>query len=233
LLYDITPEEFFEQFMAKSDRVDARWLAEQMVLQEGTKIIGIDLDGCVADYVTGFRDYVRQQGYTMRTSVPLAYNFAEAFDIDQHTLEQLKEAFEESGGFITLPIYPRAAEILRKLQRLGYKIVIITSRRQTRAHRIFYDTSEWLKTYGIPYDMLLFSRDKSDALRRNIYPAKCLFFVEDHDKYAFELASDGTPVLLLEQPYNGNLKHPNIARVQDWDEIYRTITADIRMLLEE
>ena len=233
LLYGVTPEEFYAQFMNKSDRVDDRWTAEQLVLQKGTKIIGVDLDGCVADYVTGFQHFVEKQGYSMRSGVSVEFNFAEAYGLDQYTLETLKETFEEIGGFASLPELPKAGEVMRKLHRLDYKIVIVTSRRQWRVRGLFYDTSRWLKEHNIPCDMLLFSRDKPYALQHNIHPAKCLWFIEDHDKYAFELAYDGTPVLLLARDYNGKLQHESITRVQDWDEIYRIITKDIRKLLEE
>ncbi len=45
------------------------------------------------------------------------------------------------------------------------------------------------------------------------------FFIEDHADFAMEIATAGTPVFLLDRPYNQKRNHPLITRVKDWHQI--------------
>jgi uncharacterized HAD superfamily protein len=45
------------------------------------------------------------------------------------------------------------------------------------------------------------------------------FFIEDHAEFAMEIAVAGTPVFLLDRPYNQKRNHPLMTRVKDWYQI--------------
>lgn len=45
-------------------------------------------------------------------------------------------------------------------------------------------------------------------------------FIEDNSSYALDCAKKGIKVLLLDKPWNKNYeKHPNIIKVNSWEEI--------------
>ena len=49
------------------------------------------------------------------------------------------------------------------------------------------------------------------------------FFIDDHAAFALEIASAGTPVFLLDRPYNQTTTHPLITRVKDWHQIRQLV----------
>ena len=86
------------------------------------------------------------------------------------------------------------------------------------------DTVKWLEQNGVPHDILLFDKDKYDALVKHVFPAKVATFIEDRDKHAIELAAHGVPVTLINKSYNQTLSdHECITRVDDWVDITNNI----------
>jgi len=49
------------------------------------------------------------------------------------------------------------------------------------------------------------------------------FFIEDHSAFAREVADAGTPVFLIDRPYNQSFSHPLITRVKDWHQIRQLV----------
>ena len=108
----------------------------------------------------------------------------------------------------------------------GVVNVIITARPRWDHRRVWSDTLHWLQENHIPFDMLLFDKDKHDSLVRHVKPARVLGFVEDRDKHALELASRGTQVYLLDYPHNRTLTtHAHIQRCSGWSDILEAMRA--------
>lgn len=208
-LYGITADEAFTQYMAKSDVVRSQAAGERATMEESTKVFITDMDGCLADL---------SELDTMCANVT---GSPEQKLMDQ---EIIKTDFRANGGFADLPPIPGAPEALRAIKAMGYKIVVITARPHHRHKRLYADTLGWMKKHDAPADLILFERDKAEAICQYVYPARPSYFVEDRTKHAMEIAAIGVPVLLLSSEDNEDApKDKLIQRVSNWADIVRQL----------
>lgn len=208
-IFDINAEEVFEGFLSKTQVISDKAEGARCELERDTKLLGVDLDGCVAD-ISSWQRFMEKQG-----------KMADWEAIDE--LEALKAEYYRCGGFRDVPMIDGAREALAEFRAAGYKIVIITARPHWQYKRLYADTIHWLKKNGIEHDLLLFNKDKAEALYEHIHPATPAWFIEDRDKHAMELVNIGINVLLLDYKYNENVEHDLITRVYNWDEIKRVV----------
>jgi uncharacterized HAD superfamily protein len=223
LIYDFSPEEFVQKFFDKSDIVDKRWHEERV--EWGDKLLAVDIDGVLADYVTGYFDFLFHNDYIAEHFLidTATYNLSERFGMNKADEEKAKREFQEGGGFVSLPVFPDALETLNWARELGYKIALVSARPYLEIRRIHSDTINWLDKNKIPYDAIFWGKDKADIVFANLYPIEPTWFVEDRDKHAIELANEGIPVLLMDRPYNQGVHHEKIIRVSGWRDIAEII----------
>lgn len=207
-IHGVRSADLAEEFRRKTDVVADRARGYKMELERGAKLIVTDLDGCVAD-LSGWQKQLDEAG----GNAPMGEGKLKL-------LESLKEDFYRGGGFRELPAIPGAREALKKMRDAGYGIAIITARPQWQYKRLYADTIEWLKKNGIEYDLILFNKDKAEAIYEHVHPAQPLFFIEDRAKHCLELANIGVRVLHLAGGTSGGIEpHPLIQPVKDWAEI--------------
>lgn len=207
-LYGVSSQDLFEAFNRKSDVVADRARGERLELERHTRLIICDLDNVIAD-LSGWQDKLN----TARGDAPMN-------DRTVQLLESLKEDFYRDGGFKDLPAIKGAPEGTHELRRLGFKIVLITARPYWQYKRLYGDTLQWLQAHNVAYDLILFNKDKAEAIYEHIFPAQPLFFVEDAEKHAISVAAIGVPVLLLDWDYNRDIRpHPLIKRMEGWGSI--------------
>ena len=128
-----------------------------------------------------------------------------------------------------MPPIKGAPEALREIKAMGYKIVIITARPHHRHKRLYADTLGWMKRHAAPAALILFERDKAEAICEYVYPARPSFFVEDRPKHAMEIAAIGVPVLFLDP--KGDKEIPDdksIQRVASWECIVEQLKRNER-----
>lgn len=209
-LHGITANEAWKQFMDKSDVVAKLASGERETMEHDTKVFITDMDGCLADL--GALDEV----------LDAVEGTPESRLMKQ---ESIKTEFRTNGGFMDLPPIKGAPEAMRKIKAMGYKIVVITARPHHRHKRLYSDTLNWMNKHGIETDLILFERDKAEAICQYVYPARPAYFVEDRTKHAMEIAAIGVPVLLIDN--EGNKETPEdelIQRVTNWGHIISHMT---------
>lgn len=207
-LYGVTAEEMFQAFMRKSEVVEDRARGQRTELEVNTRLIVFDLDNVVCD----LREWQAKLNES-RGGAPMN-------DRTVQLLESLKEDFYRGGGFRNMPAIPGAVEGMAAVREMGYTIILITARPQWQYKRLYADTMGWLRDHNVPYDNIIFEKDKAEAIYEHIFPARPKFFVEDRDKHALEVANIGVPVLLLDYDYNQHIQEtPLITRVVDWAAI--------------
>lgn len=211
-MYDVTPSEVYKAFMDKTEAVAQKAEQERLELQHNTRLLCFDLD----DVICSLDPWRAELGiYDVRTLDAVDRLSAQ---------EAMKAQFYEGGRFRYMAPVSGAPETLRKARELGYTIAIITARPQLQFKRIRSDTVAWLQNHRIPYDLLIFNRNKVEALHEHIAPAWPIFFVEDLEKNARALAAENVNVLLFTQPHNVGIELPSgIERVDSWDEISKRI----------
>lgn len=202
LVYGVEPEDIIKVFESKTKVISARAAAAKYKLSKSTKLICLDMDDVITDF------------NALRSKSEREYK-GKGFD----EIEAYKDELHSKGFLRELKPIRGAITGVRKLKSLGYKIAIITARPQWQFSRMYHDTLWWLRKYGIPYDILLFNRDKVEAVYRHISPAWPVFFVEDLDRNALSLAQAGITVLLYDTPKNKSVEHDNIIRVNNWKDI--------------
>ena len=211
-LYSVTAEELFQAFVRKSNVVDDRAKGERLELERDTKLIIVDVDNVIAD-LSGWQSKLNEA----RGGAPMN-------DRTVQLLESLKEDFYRDGGFLHLPPIDGAADGLKAISEAGWKIVLISARPYWQYKRVYGDTVEWLQKHGMTYDLILFNKDKAEAIYEHIFPARPSYFIEDREKHAKEVAGIGVPVLLLDWDYNRDIEENGlITRMADWPAIVKHV----------
>ncbi|MGN6367104.1 MAG: 5' nucleotidase, NT5C type [Phycisphaerae bacterium] len=87
-----------------------------------------------------------------------------------------------------------------------------------RPERWLPSAISWMRRHNIQIEQVISARTvggKGAAAQK----LGLNFFIEDHAEFALEIANAGTPVFLLDRPYNQQGNHPLITRVKDWHQI--------------
>lgn len=123
--------------------------------------LGIDLDGCLYDFVTDYHDYILEHGYAEEVQPVTDWDFYHDYGF---TLDEFNEHLEH--GAATARIFNRSAPVegavleLKLLHAEGHTIHIITDRGRFGVSAMV-DTAQWLHDFEIPFDSLTFARDKT------------------------------------------------------------------------
>jgi uncharacterized HAD superfamily protein len=209
---DIEADEIVETFWQVSDAVDDRWRRERTQLAD-ERVLAIDIDGCLANFFDGFARWFFENKIASGDFAPN--------DINSAWMEEHKQEFYASGGFSKLEPIPGAAQVVRDYAAKGFKIAIITARPRRRHPNVESETIGWLREHHIPFDLLVFNRDKAEAICEHVFPANVFAFIEDRAKHAIEVAALGVPVLLMSSEVDDGIdpEHNLITRVETWAEI--------------
>lgn len=209
-LHGVEPDDIMSSFQRKTAVVYDKARGERLRqrLSRRDKVVCIDMDDVICDLspwraaLEGFRGDAPMNERTLRL------------------VESYKEEFYQNGRFSELKPVAGAREGMRTLRDEGFKIIIITARPQWQYPRLYADTIQWLVRHGIPYDLLVFDKDKAEAIYQYITPAWPMFFVEDHARNALGLEAIGVDVMLFDCPHNqGVSETPKIKRVVGWDGV--------------
>ncbi len=171
-------------------------------------ILGVDIDNVLADSDIRLRAMILEMcGIAIREEQMTRYEY-EAHGV---TWAQLGDVFQVFNAETcrTLELVPGAKAAMQQLAG-RYEIALVTSRNpESQA-----GTEYWLQAKGLPYDQLHFN-DEKHALGIPYHA-----FIEDRHEHAHRIAGTGAVVYLLARPWNARpLVHPNVRRVESWDEI--------------
>ena len=180
-------------------------------------VLGVDLDGVVADFTAGLRPIAAEWlGVPVESRpVEVSWGFGELNLERSGGYEALhRHAVKERDLFRRLPPMAGAPATLRRLSTHDIRIRIITHRLYIPwFHReAIRQTADWLEEHGIPYWDLCFMRDKS-AVGADLY-------LEDSPSNIAALRADGNDVIVVSNSTNLDLPGP---RALDWDEIERMV----------
>lgn len=177
-------------------------------------VLGVDLDGVVADFARGLKpiaaEWLGVRAETLTDDI--TYGFPE-WDLDAAGGYDALHRFavKERELFANLPPVAGAPAALRRLDTIPeVRIRIIT-------HRLYIhwfhkeairQTTEWLERHGIPYWDLCFMRDKA-AVGADLY-------LEDSPENIRSLRATGHETIVVVNSTNRDLPGP---RAESWAEI--------------
>jgi len=180
-------------------------------------VLGVDLDGVVADFIGGLMpiaaEWLGVEDNSLTTDI--SYEFPEWNLKEFGGYDALHRfAVKERDLFINLPPIEGAPAVLRRLSTKSIRIRIIT-------HRLFIkwfheeaiqQTVKWLEHHGIPYWDLCFMRDKS-AVGADLY-------LEDNPDNIKALRNEGHKTIVVVNSMNRDLPEP---RAKNWEQIEKLV----------
>jgi len=180
-------------------------------------ILGVDLDGVVADHSHRFREILAEMRDVDPETLPMdrSWDFSE-WDLAPGDYERLhKVAVMEHDMFATMPLIPGAADALWRLSDAGVWIRIITHRLYVHwGHaKAIADTATWLDTHRIPYRDLCFLGKKPQV--------EAHAYIDDAPHNIEQLRAAGNTVIAYEQPYNREIEG---LRASDWSQVEQIVT---------
>jgi 5'-nucleotidase len=183
-------------------------------------VLGVDLDGVVADHTRRFREIVAELRGIDPESLPMdrSWDFHEwGFELGEY--EQLhRMAVTDYDMILTMPVIDGAADALWRLSDAGIWIRIVTHRLYVNwAHeRAVGDTAAWLDQHRIPYRDLCFLGAKPEV--------QADAYIDDAPHNITALRELGNTVIAFDQPYNRDL--PGEPRARDWADV-ESIVVDL------
>jgi hypothetical protein len=228
ILMGMDHEQFTQMFMFKTNLLNERWQKQMEVMSKDTNVVLWDLDGVLAQYSEGYEAFLSACGLNRLDENRDTYSFYKVYGITRQQEEEYHHQFITSGGFKTLGVYRDTADVVRWSKGKGLVNIAITARPSWIYKRLVQDTYNWLKDNGLEFDMVLWDKDKSDAVINHIMPANILCFIEDRDKHAIELSHIGVDVLLVDREYNRSIQDSeHIRRIHIPEEIVEYINAKL------
>jgi len=172
--------------------------------------IGLDVDGVLADYMSGIAGVGRVQGHPMhgRAAGPTTYGLVEpGWFPDTESASAAMAQLRDTGGLGRLQLLdPGAPAAVRKLRAAGHRVVVVTARgAQTRR-----DTVSWLRRHGIEADEVRFHAIKSEA--------GCHAYLDDAPHIVDELRGAGRFAFVYDAPYNRHVAGPRVSRIAEFAE---------------
>lgn len=221
-LHGFTYEEVYEEYFRKSAVVEQRHKQElQDVIDSGDKIVGVDIDGVLADYPRSFVEFINKElGTDFDPDKITNYNIYEELGLSTELGMELKDKYRQSGQKRFIPVIDGAKEMLHGLRDLGYKIVLLTARPYKKYNRIFPDTMEWLEKNGLVYDAIIFDENKEERLLKEFGANRVDFFIDDVAGNANSISNLGVKCFLVDRPYNQDaVLKENVVRVNSVKEV--------------
>lgn len=187
------------------------------------KLILVDCDGVLLDWVYGFTRWMKQHGHEVVN--PEEYDIAKMFMIEKAEAKKLVRVFNESAACGWLPQFRDAVKYVRKLhEEEGYIFHVITSLSLDEyAGKLRKKNLEALfgKTVFEKITCLDCGADKDEALIP--YKDSGCLWIEDKPENALTGLNLGLNSVLIKHEHNLSFNHPEIPHVKKWKEIYDMI----------
>lgn len=188
-------------------------MAELNEIGEERFVLGVDLDGVVADFIGGLRPIAAEWVGRDVSELPLEVSrgFPEWGIGDQQDYDDLHRfAVTQRELFQRLAPISGAPAALRRISRRNVRIRIITHRlyiKHFHAEAVL-QTTQWLEHHGVPYWDLCFMRDKA-AVGADLY-------LEDTPANVEALRTDGHDTIVVTNSMNRQVSDP---RADTWEEV--------------
>lgn len=177
--------------------------------------ICIDIDGTmtIRDYYIPFFNCFFQKNIKFTQMVE--YDLKKVYGVNEY---QIMDFYQKYGHVMhaSAGIQDNVVKTLMKWKQ-KHDISIVTA----RTSEMEEVTVNWLTQHGlgeVPLHLLGTSRKTEFAKSLN-----CDLFIEDHPEEIKRMANAGIQTLLMDNPYNQNIIHTNIIRVNDWYEIEKIV----------
>ena len=200
------------------------------------RVILTDVDGVLLEWEHHFTKWMLQRTlfdktgaryhpYRLLPDKQNTYEMAERFGLSVKEIRKEIREFNKSAWMATQSPMPDSQTWVKLLAAEGWTFIPITSQtsdvpaqkvRKKRLGELFGD--HIFKNYHI----LDTGADKDSALAE--FHNTGLYWVEDKPKNALAGLKYGLKPILIDHQYNRDFKHPDITRVNNWQDIHKIVT---------
>ena len=187
------------------------------ILPEPDFVLGVDLDGVCADYISGFRSVVAKiKGVPEESLTPdVSWGCSEWGIASAEEFDSIhRQAVLDHDMLLKMKPLEGVVDALWRISDAGVWIRIVTHRLYVNwGHEVTAGhTVRWLDETGIPYRDLCFVAKKTSVAADA--------FVEDAPHNIADLRSAGRKVIIFDQPYNRKFRPP---RARNWKEAEKLV----------
>ena len=169
-------------------------------------VLGVDLDGVVADYEKGFREFIAKKKSISPDTIPAATHWS--FSQSGWPIADEKEYLKPISG---------ASEALWALSDAGIRIRIVTHRLVINFSHApaVTDTVTFLDQHNIPYRDLTFVKDKADV------GTDLLIDDAPHIIISLRSLKGEDSAMVFDQPYNRDIGG---LRAHSWSDVVAEVS---------
>jgi len=208
--WGVTSSEFEKAFFKKDVYLNKHYELQQKKWA-GQPVAIVDIDDVLANFRTGFSDWLHKR-FGVRADVDSKeYYFITALSKINLNSEYVFKMFLDDEGFAKLSKDDQNIELLKTLKAQGYWIHLLTARPEEEL-QCLYDTYYWITNHEIPCDAISFSPEKFRwCAKSKYYDAGAIkFAIDDAPKHAEDYAKHGIKCLVPLKSYNDHLDNDNI-----------------------
>jgi len=191
----------------------------------GNKIVGIDIDNTVTHMTQWIMAY--GQNYSVEKTGQLA-KIKDADGDDSNMMFNWTDEFDYSFWRDNVHQFlwyikprPLFVEMVNALRKDGYKIYIITARKEKYFGKPVEFTKKWLKKNKVKYDNLFVSVIDKGQLCKDLGVD---YFIDDAPKYYNQAIANGINTYVMNSYVNKEDNNPDLQRVNSFTEFYYHIT---------
>lgn len=191
-----------------------------MNYEQDRKIL-TDVDGVLLDWESAFDAWMKERGYTI--GAPTEYKQNIRYGIDKHHSDSLVKQFNECAWMGFLKPLRDSVEIVQKLCAEGYHLECITSLSTDHwaGELRRMNLERWFGRGAIRRVRCIGTgADKDEILKEYKYSH---WWIEDKPENAIAGLNAGLKPILVNWHHNKNFEHPDIAKADNWAEIYSLI----------
>lgn len=180
----------------------------------------VDIDGCLNHYPDPLKMWAEMLLNLDQPESKRAIN-------EKTDLTLLKKTYRQSQILHHLMPRKGAKEVLSKIKRNNYLITILTSRNPNKNPKVKSLTINWLKKYQIPFDSIIFTKNKGAYVRR--HQDQIIMVVEDEPTFLNSFKKMKIEIIAVKNDLNQNInKNSHFHLVSSWEEIgklFESLTA--------
>ena len=191
-------------------------------------VVGLDIDGTLADYyehMRWFAELYKQEPVTLDWSRTDTAEFSEALGLRKDEYRQIKLAYRQGGMKRSLPLLDQNMGVAVKAIRAGgIQVWITTTRPWQRLDNIDPDTQFWLNRNLGRVDGVIFGEEKYMDLRDIVGPERILGVVDDLPENVVAAMSLGLNAALAVGDHNAAFRSVReVPLVANSNDLMRTV----------
>ena len=201
-------------------------------MPQSNRIILTDVDGVLLEWENHFTKWMLSRGHKLKENYKSEYDMSKRFiyysNIFIEDPNQIKLAireFNRSAWMGTQPPMPESQTWVKLLHAEGWTFIPISSQtsdipaqelRKSRLEELFGEYAFY------NFHILETGQDKDDVLAE--FHGTGLWWIEDKWTNAYAGLKYGLKPLFVDHPYNREYSHPDITRVNNWQDIHKIVT---------